>query len=151
MQAVYGKQHIKNLELIIMDEHNTRMQATVRMALVNHFLMNTDVEICNDFTGSLHGFDFRSYSSITQLKQEENCQFDVIGHVVACEDLDNYDKNGKAGKKKPLTLVDAEGNELRCTLWSAFAQQFSDFFKYMHRSWKNCYGSSTCYDEDVGW
>ncbi|GJQ90466.1 replication protein A 70 kDa DNA-binding subunit B, partial [Tanacetum coccineum] len=144
-----------------MDEHNTRMQATVRMALVNQFkdklgegkavtiqrytigeikpnyrmvnnafrlsfLMNTDVEICNDFTGSLHGFDFRSYSSITQLKQEENCQFDVIGHVVACEDLDNYDKNGKAGKKKPLTLVDAE-------------------------SWKNCYGSSTCYDEDVGW
>ncbi|GJR05521.1 hypothetical protein Tco_0528505 [Tanacetum coccineum] len=29
--------------------------------------------------------------------------------------------------KKPLTLVDADGNELKCTLWLAFAQQFSDF------------------------
>ncbi|GJV03202.1 retrotransposon protein, putative, ty1-copia subclass [Tanacetum coccineum] len=32
----------------------------------------------------------------------------VVGQVVACEDLDNYDKNGKAGKKKPLTLLDDE-------------------------------------------
>ena len=28
--------------------------------------------------------------------------------MVACDDLDNYDKNGRSGKKKPLTLVDAE-------------------------------------------
>ena len=33
---------------------------------------------------------------------------DVIGQVVACEELDNYDKNGKAGKKKPITIIDAE-------------------------------------------
>ncbi|PWA65887.1 PIF1-like helicase [Artemisia annua] len=51
----------------------------------------------------------------------------VIGHVVACEHLDNYDKNGRSGKKKPLTFADADGNELRCTLWGAYAQQFQDF------------------------
>ena len=33
---------------------------------------------------------------------------DVIGHVTACQELDNYDKNGNKGKKKPLTLIDAE-------------------------------------------
>nr|GEU62476.1 nucleic acid-binding, OB-fold protein [Tanacetum cinerariifolium] len=33
---------------------------------------------------------------------------DVIGHVIAYEDLDMYDKNGKSGKKKPLTLIDLE-------------------------------------------
>ena len=33
---------------------------------------------------------------------------DVIGQVVACDDMDCYDKNGKSGKKKPLTLLDAE-------------------------------------------
>ena len=33
---------------------------------------------------------------------------DVIGHVTACQDLDNFDKNGNKGKKKPLTLIDAE-------------------------------------------
>nr|GEU68754.1 hypothetical protein [Tanacetum cinerariifolium] len=67
------------------------------------------------------------YRSITDLQQEEDGQFDVIGHVIACEDLDIYDKNAKSGKKKPPTLVDHEGNELQCTLWSAFAQQFNDF------------------------
>ncbi|GJZ67293.1 hypothetical protein Tco_0630533 [Tanacetum coccineum] len=71
----------------------------VNKALRLSFLSNTDVEVCNDFTGSLYGFDFRSYRSITDLKQEEDSQFDVIGHVVACEELNNYDKNGKAGKK----------------------------------------------------
>ncbi|GKD82461.1 replication protein A 70 kDa DNA-binding subunit B [Tanacetum coccineum] len=37
MQPVYGKQEIKNLELNVFDEHNTRMQAQVRMKLVNQF------------------------------------------------------------------------------------------------------------------
>nr|GEV36055.1 hypothetical protein [Tanacetum cinerariifolium] len=32
----------------------------------------------------------------------------VIGHVVVCEDLDNYDKNRKSVKKKVLTFVDDE-------------------------------------------
>ncbi|GJR22224.1 replication protein A 70 kDa DNA-binding subunit B [Tanacetum coccineum] len=137
----YAKKGVKNLELIIMDEHNTKMQASVRPGLVNQFknrleegkavtlqryslgeiqpkyrmvnkalrlsfLSNTDVEVCNDFTESLYGFDFRSYRSITDLKQEEDSQFE----------LDNYDKNGKAGEKNH-------------SLWwmLTFAQQFSDF------------------------
>ncbi|GKA89109.1 replication protein A 70 kDa DNA-binding subunit B [Tanacetum coccineum] len=99
----------------------------VNKALRLSFMSNTKVEPCTDFNGFLYGFDFKGYKSITSLKQEEEDQFDVIGHVVACEDLDNYDKNGKSSKKKPLTLVDHEGNKLQCTLWSAFAQQFSDF------------------------
>ena len=33
---------------------------------------------------------------------------DVIGQVVACDELDNYDKNDKAGKKKPIMLINAE-------------------------------------------
>lgn len=33
---------------------------------------------------------------------------DIIGHIRSCEDLDAYDKNGKAGKKKSSMLVDAK-------------------------------------------
>ncbi|GJU11243.1 hypothetical protein Tco_1133639 [Tanacetum coccineum] len=80
----FGKQHVKNLELILLDEHNTMMQATVRMALVNH----TKVEPCPDFSGSFYGFNFRGYIFITDLQQEEDGQFYVIGHVITCEDLD---------------------------------------------------------------
>ncbi|PWA68832.1 replication protein A 70 kDa DNA-binding subunit B [Artemisia annua] len=143
MQDVYGKQGLKNMELVIMDEQGTKMQATMRMALVNgfkhkveegsavtlsryslgeiqpkyrmlnkplclSFLSNTIIEPCPDFTGSVYGFEFRPFRTIVDLQQDEDGQFDVIGHVVACEDLDNYDKNGRSGKKKPLTLADAE-------------------------------------------
>ncbi|GKE15634.1 hypothetical protein Tco_1423211 [Tanacetum coccineum] len=80
----------------------------VNKALRLSFLSNTKVKPCTDFNGSLYGFDFRRYKSITDLQQEEDGQFDVIGHVVAGEDLNNYDKNEKCGKKKPLTLVDDE-------------------------------------------
>ncbi|PWA72130.1 replication protein A 70 kDa DNA-binding subunit C [Artemisia annua] len=123
--------------------HNTKMQATCRMANVNQFkhklvegaavkleryslgeiqpkyrmvnnalrlsfLSNTLCEPCTDFTGFMYGFDFRDYKSITDLQMEEDGQFDVIGHVTTCQDLDNYDKNGNKGKKKPLSLIDAE-------------------------------------------
>ncbi|PWA50701.1 replication protein A 70 kDa DNA-binding subunit B [Artemisia annua] len=162
MQDVYGRQGVKNMELEIMDEQGTKMQATMRMALVNgfkhklpegsavtlsryslgeiqpkyrmvnkplrlSFLSNTIIEPFPDFTGSVYGFDFRPFKTITDLQLEEDGQFDVIGYVVACDDLDNYDKNGRSGKKKPLTLADADGNELKCTLWGAYAQQFQDF------------------------
>ncbi|GJZ18393.1 replication protein A 70 kDa DNA-binding subunit B [Tanacetum coccineum] len=83
----------------------------------------TKVEPCPDFSGSFYGFYFRRYRFIIDLQQEEEGQFDVIGHVIACEDLDMYDKNAKSGKKKPLTLVDHEGNELQCTLWSKMCVQ----------------------------
>ncbi|PWA71253.1 replication protein A 70 kDa DNA-binding subunit B [Artemisia annua] len=164
MQPVYGKSHIINMELIIMDEQNTRIQAQVRQKQVDKykhllqegnavtlqryslgeiqpkqrilknglrlsFLSDTVVEKCDDFSGTLYGFDFRSFKTICNLQVEEVGQFDVIGQVIACEDLDCYDKNGKQGKKKPLTLIDAEGTEMRCTLWGAFAQQFADFLK----------------------
>ncbi|PWA71913.1 replication protein A 70 kDa DNA-binding subunit B [Artemisia annua] len=166
MQPLFSNKQIINMEMIVIDEQaspiNTRMQATVRMALVNQFkdrlvegntvtlqryslgeiqpkfrivnnplrlsfLSNTVVEKCTDFTGSRHGFVFRPFNTITQLTKEEQGQFDVVGRVVACDELDNYDKNGRAGKKKPLTLMDSEGTELRCTLWGVYAQQFSDF------------------------
>ncbi|GKE12115.1 replication protein A 70 kDa DNA-binding subunit B, partial [Tanacetum coccineum] len=63
------------------------------------------------------------YRFIIDLQQEEDGQFDVIGHVIACEDLDMYDKYAKSDKKKPLTLVDHEGSELQCTLWSKMCVQ----------------------------
>nr|GEV44474.1 hypothetical protein [Tanacetum cinerariifolium] len=99
----------------------------VNYAMRLSFLSNTKVETCPYFNGSYHGFVWRPYKSITDLPKEENGQFDVVRQVIACEDLDNYDKNGKTGKKKPPTLLDDEGNEIICTLWDDFAQLFNDF------------------------
>ncbi|GKE85967.1 hypothetical protein Tco_1559709, partial [Tanacetum coccineum] len=43
-------------------------------ALRLSFLSNKKVEPCADFNGSLYGFDFRGYKSITDLKQEKDGQ-----------------------------------------------------------------------------
>ncbi|GKB75375.1 replication protein A 70 kDa DNA-binding subunit B [Tanacetum coccineum] len=99
LQPLYNNQKVKNMKMIVMDEHNTKMQATVRMDKLNRFkikpkfrmvynamrlsfLSNTKVDACTDFNGSVH---------------------DVVGQVIACEELDNYDKNGKAEKKTSHT------------------------------------------------
>ncbi|PWA66139.1 replication protein A 70 kDa DNA-binding subunit B [Artemisia annua] len=128
MQDVYGKQGLKNMELVIMDEQGIKMQVTMRMALVNGFKHKVEegsaVTLSRYSLGEIQPKPFRT---IVDLQQDEDGQFDVIGHVVACDDLDNYEKNGRSGKKKPLTLADADGNELRCTLWGSYAQQFQDF------------------------
>ena len=47
----------------------------VNNALRLSFLSNTLCEPCNDFTGSMYGFDFRGYKSITDLQMEEDGQF----------------------------------------------------------------------------
>nr|GEY83129.1 hypothetical protein [Tanacetum cinerariifolium] len=161
LQPLYNNQQVKNIEMIVMDEHNTKMQATVRMdklkrfqhhlkegnaltiqryslgeikpkfrmiynAMRLSFLSNTEVDSCTDFNGSVHGFVWRSFNSITDLEKEVDGQFDVVGQVIACEDLDNYDKNRKEGNK-PVILIDDEGNEIKYTLWGDYAQQFNDF------------------------
>ncbi|GKD27788.1 replication protein A 70 kDa DNA-binding subunit B, partial [Tanacetum coccineum] len=130
------------------DEQNNKLQASVRMKLVNKFkhqleegsavtlqcyslgeiqpkfrivnnrmrlsfLSNTVVEKCTDFKGSVHGFDFRPFNTITGLRVEEDGQFGM--------------NIGKARKKKATYTHDVEGNELRCTLWGVFAEQFCDF------------------------
>ncbi|PWA58172.1 nucleic acid-binding, OB-fold protein [Artemisia annua] len=141
MQPLFKTPEVINMEMIVIDEQASNAVTLQRYSLGEiqpkfrivanplrlSILSNTDCAECLDFTGSKHGFVFRPFKSIVELKKEEDGQFDVIGRVIACEDLDNYDKNGRAGKKKPLTLIDAEGTELRCTLWGVYAQQFSDF------------------------
>nr|GEU98770.1 replication protein A 70 kDa DNA-binding subunit B [Tanacetum cinerariifolium] len=52
-------------------------------------------------------FCLETFKSITNLEKEEDDQFDVVGQVIACEDIDNYDKIRKVGKK-PVTLIDDE-------------------------------------------
>ncbi|PWA36352.1 nucleic acid-binding, OB-fold protein [Artemisia annua] len=122
---------------------NTRIQATIRQKQVDkykHQLQEGNAvtlqryslgEIQPKFRLLKNGLrlSFLAFKTITNLGVEDVGQFDVIGQVIACDDLDCFDKNGKQGKKKPLTLLDAEGTEMRCTLWGAFAQQFSDFLQ----------------------
>ncbi|PWA53719.1 nucleic acid-binding, OB-fold protein [Artemisia annua] len=128
MQPVFGKP-ITNMELI-----NTRIQATIRQKQVDKYKHQLEEgnavtlqcyalgEIQPKYRIVKNGIrlSFLAYTIVEKY---------VIGQVIACDDLDCFDKNGKAGKKKPITLLDAEDNEMRCKLWGAFAQQFSDFLQ----------------------
>ncbi|PWA70330.1 nucleic acid-binding, OB-fold, Replication protein A, OB domain protein [Artemisia annua] len=111
-QEMHNKPYVKNLELILMDENATcrianvhqfkhklvegsavtleryslgEIQPSYRMvnnALRLSFLSNTTVEPCPDFTGSMYGFDFRPYRSITDLQIEEDGQFVAVSQAI---------------------------------------------------------------------
>ena len=47
----------------------------VKKGLRLSFLSDTIVDKCMDFTGSIHGFDFRPFKTVTDLTVEEDGQF----------------------------------------------------------------------------
>nr|GEX07072.1 hypothetical protein [Tanacetum cinerariifolium] len=96
LQPLYNNQQIKNMKMIVMDKHNTKMQVTVRMDKLKRFQHHLK---------EVHGFVWRPFQSITDLEKEEDGQFDVVGQVIACADLENYDKNRKAGKTQSHSLM----------------------------------------------
>ncbi|GJZ98048.1 replication protein A 70 kDa DNA-binding subunit B [Tanacetum coccineum] len=164
LQPLYNNQQVKNMEMIVMDEHNTKMQATVRMDKLNRFkhhlkegnaltikrysrgeiklkfrmvynamrlsfLSNTEVDSCTDFNGSVHGFVWRPFKLITDLEKEEDGQFGknmLLVKLLRVRILTIMIKMEKQ-EKKLVTLIDDEDNEIKCTLWGDYAQQFNDF------------------------
>nr|GEX31794.1 hypothetical protein [Tanacetum cinerariifolium] len=120
------------MEMIVMDEHNTKMHATMQMDKLKrfqHHLKEGNAFIIQSYSlGEIKPkFRMRPFKSITDLEKEEDNQFDVVGQVIACGELDNYDKNGKAGKN---IYTHYEGNEIKCTLWGDYFQQFNDFLNF---------------------
>nr|GEX66050.1 hypothetical protein [Tanacetum cinerariifolium] len=105
LQPLYNNQQVKNMEMIVMNEHVTvRMDKLKRFqhhlkegnaltiqrysmgeikpkfrivynAMRLSFLSNTDVYSCTDFNGSVHDFVWRPFKSITDLEKEEDGQF----------------------------------------------------------------------------
>nr|GEV02168.1 replication protein A 70 kDa DNA-binding subunit B [Tanacetum cinerariifolium] len=85
LHSLYINQQVKTIEMIVMDEHNTKMQATMQMDKLKRFQ-----------------YHLKEGNALTI----EIYSLDVVGQVIASEDLDNYDKNRKA--KKPVTFTDDE-------------------------------------------
>ncbi|GJQ91214.1 ribonuclease H-like domain-containing protein [Tanacetum coccineum] len=110
LQPLYNNQQFKNMEMIVMDEHNTKMQAIVRMDKPNrfkHYLKEGNALTIQRYSLGEIKQKFRMVYNAMRLNFLSNTEVDsyVVGQVIACEDLDNYDKNRKAGKK-PVTLID---------------------------------------------
>nr|GEU57374.1 replication protein A 70 kDa DNA-binding subunit B [Tanacetum cinerariifolium] len=77
LQPLYNNQQVKNMELIVMDEHNTKMQATVRMDKLKrfqHHLKEGNALTIQRYS-LVHGFSWRPFKSITNLEKEEDGQF----------------------------------------------------------------------------
>nr|GEZ92488.1 hypothetical protein [Tanacetum cinerariifolium] len=84
LQPLYNNQQVKNMEMIVMNEHNTKMQATVRMDKLkqfqHHLKEGNALTIQRYSLGEikpkfLHGFVWRPFKSINDLEKEEDGQF----------------------------------------------------------------------------
>ena len=54
----------------------------IKKGLRLSFLSNTIVEKCLDFSGSMYGFDFRHFNTITNATVEEDGQFGELLHAL---------------------------------------------------------------------
>nr|GEV33413.1 hypothetical protein [Tanacetum cinerariifolium] len=78
LQPLYNNQQVKNMEIIVMDEHRYFLGDIklkfhmVYDAMRLSFLSNTEVDSCTDFNGSVHGFVWRPFKSRTDLEKEKD-------------------------------------------------------------------------------
>nr|GEZ54595.1 replication protein A 70 kDa DNA-binding subunit B [Tanacetum cinerariifolium] len=77
LSPLYNNQQVKNMEMIVMNEHNTKMQAAVRMDKLkrfHHHLKEGNALTIQRYS-LVYGFVWRPFKSITDLEKEEDGQF----------------------------------------------------------------------------
>nr|GEU42410.1 zinc finger, CCHC-type [Tanacetum cinerariifolium] len=101
------------MEMIVMDEHNTMMQATVRMDKLKrfqHHLKEGNALTIQRYS-LVHGFVWRPFKSITDLEKEEDGQFDknmLLVKLLRVRISRIMIKMEKQEKTKLVTLIDDE-------------------------------------------
>nr|GEX99218.1 hypothetical protein [Tanacetum cinerariifolium] len=102
------------MKMIVMDEHKTKMQATVQMDKLNrfkHHLKEGNALTIQRYSLGEIKPNFRMMLLVKLLRVRISTIMIKI----------------KKQEKNPVTLIDDEGNEIKCMLWGDYAQQFNDF------------------------
>ncbi|XP_076953027.1 uncharacterized protein LOC143627003 isoform X2 [Bidens hawaiensis] len=89
---------------------------------------DTKVTICEDFGGSIHGFNLVSFEDIKHYKLPTDLSLDIIAYVSTCSEIKELKlKNGKDAKHCVATINYLEGNNLQLTLWDEYAVQLTTY------------------------
>ncbi|CAH9093254.1 unnamed protein product [Cuscuta epithymum] len=108
---------------------------TTRNAFKLLFVNRTDAFEISNINFPMRMFDFTSIAALKDAEViDETYAIDVIGKVTSMSDPKDLTKNGKQTRLLDLTLGDANGNTIACTLWENMVEEFMDFLKTKPKS-----------------
>ncbi|CAH9114902.1 unnamed protein product [Cuscuta europaea] len=97
---------------------------TKRNALKLLFIKGTDAFQISDIIFPMRMFDFTSIAALQDAEViDETYAIDVIGKVTSMSNPKSLTKNGREMKLLDLTLGDANGNTITCTLWENMVEE----------------------------
>ncbi|CAH9109725.1 unnamed protein product [Cuscuta europaea] len=115
-------------EFLVMDNYYT-YKATTHAYLIE-FYGKTVVKDINPDVVPNSVFDFQQFEVLQTLRVVDDKQLmDVVAKVLTKVTPQNHVINGKPERLMELTLEDADGNRLGCTLWNNYIDQFLDYYE----------------------
>nr|GEZ96498.1 nucleic acid-binding, OB-fold protein [Tanacetum cinerariifolium] len=130
LQPLYNNQQVKNMEMIVMDEHNTMMQATVRMDKLKRFQHHLKEDVWGT---KLYLFDGNKAIYEDEYKEVEECRQRLFANQPSDQSENTATKISTASKnstndtfvnKHPIQniaeLLDVKQDETRTMSLSLF-------------------------------
>ncbi|GJS64632.1 nucleic acid-binding, OB-fold, replication protein A, OB domain protein [Tanacetum coccineum] len=92
-----------------------------------HFYNDTNVTPCDSYSGSVHGFRFKSFDTLLQVEEQSSMSYDLIGDLISCGTIAHAMVDGNRHPYIRLELEDLTGTKLRnITLWGDYALQLNN-------------------------
>ncbi|GJT56970.1 nucleic acid-binding, OB-fold, replication protein A, OB domain protein [Tanacetum coccineum] len=92
-----------------------------------HFYNATNVTPCDSYSGSVHGFRFKSFDTLLQVEEQSSMSYDLIGDLISCGTIAHAMVDGNRRPYIRLELEDLTGTKLRnITLWGDYALQLNN-------------------------
>ncbi|XP_024964348.1 uncharacterized protein LOC112504629 [Cynara cardunculus var. scolymus] len=114
---------IYSIEMILMDEQGTKIQANFLKKWVPKFrnlLQEGAAVFIKNPIIARHATKYKLIDNTNKLN--------VNGEIIACETMVTLsDNNGKAKRRMQVEMQDLEGIKMQVTLWDAFAQELNDY------------------------
>ncbi|GJW55821.1 nucleic acid-binding, OB-fold, replication protein A, OB domain protein [Tanacetum coccineum] len=92
-----------------------------------HFYKATNVTPCDSYSGSFHGFRFKSFDTLLQVEDQSSMSYDLIGDLISRGTITHAMVDGNRRPYIRLELEDLTGTKLRnITLWGDYALQLNN-------------------------
>ncbi|XP_023748618.1 uncharacterized protein LOC111896884 [Lactuca sativa] len=131
--SFYNKNEIWSIELILVDEQGSKIQASVPEKFLYQLKKikrweETVVKECTQFSGPKFGFSFVDFQSVLSMVHPQNLSLDVIGLVVvvgemARESIDN------SKHKIHIHIQNENGLEICLVLWGDYAYRMQEYIQ----------------------
>ncbi|CAH9103968.1 unnamed protein product [Cuscuta epithymum] len=133
-RSLFKEGHVYAIRHVLV-QNNYMNFKTTRNAFKLLFINKTEAFQITNINFPMKMFDFTTIAALQAMEVvDETHAIDVIGKVTSLSNPKALTKNGRETQLIDLTLGDALGNTISCTLWEELVDQLMDFLKTKPKS-----------------